>query len=140
MGFFSRLFGGRSKEPDQLPLLNIEGPGMFEFDVVGESHYQTALDDICGGPSEDGHSLLVDAYLVHEDDNEYDPKAVVVMIGSQTVGYLSRKLAREFRKVVAETGHPGVAATCKAKIVGGWDRGGGDQGSYGVKLDLPLGD
>lgn len=140
MGLLSWLFGGRSKGSDQVPVLHIEGPGKFALDVVGESNYQTALDDICGGLSEDGHSLLVDAYLVHEDDNQYDPKAVVVLIDSQTVGYLSREQAREFRKVVAETGRPGVAATCKAKIVGGWDRGDGDQGSYGVKLDLPLGD
>jgi hypothetical protein len=28
-------------------------------------------------------------------------------------------------------------ATCKARIRGGWDRGGGDTGHFGVKLDLP---
>ena len=138
MGLFSWLFGERSGGDDKVPVLNIEGPGEFEFDVVGESAYQPALSDICGGPCEEGYDLEVSAYLIHEDDNEYDPKAVAVLIEERTVGYLSRKHARQFRKAVAEMGHPGVAVTCAAKIVGGWDRGGGDVGHFGVRLDLPI--
>jgi hypothetical protein len=30
------------------------------------------------------------------------------------------------------------AISCKAKIVGGWDRGEGDRGYFGVKLSLAL--
>ena len=74
MGLLSRLFGGRSKGSDQVPVLHIDGPGEFAFDVVGESHYQSALNKICGGRSEDGYSLDVEAALVHEDDNKYDPR------------------------------------------------------------------
>ena len=68
----SWLFGKRSDSDEQVPVLNIDGPGIFEFDVVGESHYQTALSDICGGRSEYGHNHLVDAYLVHEDNNKWE--------------------------------------------------------------------
>lgn len=54
-----------------------------------------------------------------------------------TVGYLSRKNAREYRKRLKKAGYQGITATCFAIIVGGWDRGGGDRGHFGVKLDLP---
>ncbi|MCZ7599752.1 MAG: HIRAN domain-containing protein [Gammaproteobacteria bacterium] len=77
------------------------------------------------------------AHLVHEDDNPHDRYAVRVDIHGKTVGYLSRELALEFRKSIAELGHPGLTAKCNALIVGGWNRGDGDTGHFGVKLDLP---
>lgn len=35
-------------------------------------------------------------------------------------------------------GCPGADVKCSAMIVGGWDRGKGDTGYFGVKLDLPV--
>ncbi|WP_222426346.1 hypothetical protein, partial [Luteimonas sp. J16] len=32
---------------------HLPGPGTYEFDIVGESKYQDALEAICGGRTED---------------------------------------------------------------------------------------
>ena len=73
------------------------------------------------------------ARLFPEDDNPHDPKAVCVQINKRTVGYLSRENARELR---AQFPQGGLYWKVKAKIVGGWDNGEGDEGHYGVKLDF----
>ena len=137
MGLFSWLFG-RNAEPSAVA--NLPGPGDYALDVVGESNYQSALASICGGRTEDGHNEIVQATLIHEDSNPHDSMAVRVDISGRTVGYLSRENARQYRKQLARAGHPGITATCSAMIVGGWDRGGGDTGHFGVKLDLPVTD
>jgi hypothetical protein len=120
---------------DGVPFLH--GPGTFSIDIVGESHYQNALDRICGGKTPDGHNLIVQAELIHEDKNPYDKKAVRIDIEGMTVGYFSKELAREYRKRITEAGYPGVTAVCNAMIVGGWKREKHNEGHYGVKLDLP---
>lgn len=137
MGLLSRLFGGSRQNK---AVANLPGPGTYAIDVVGESNYQVALEAICGGRTDDGHDITVMATLVHEDDNPHDNKAIRVDIDGETVGYLSRKDARQYRKKIAEAGCPGIVATCSAMIVGGWDHGGGDIGHFGVKLDLPTSD
>jgi hypothetical protein len=122
---------------DGVPFL--DGPGTFSIDIVGESHYQNALNSICGGKIPDGHNLIVHAELIHEDNNPYDRQAIRIDIHGMTVGYFSKKLAREYRQRITEAGYPGVTAVCDAMIVGGWKRGENDEGHYGVKLDLPEG-
>lgn len=140
MGLMRWLFGvGKGQVPsNQMQVAEIKnGPGTFEVDVVGESHYQTALERTCGGRTEDGHRFRVEAYLVPEDDNRYDSKAIRVCIDGETVGYLDRQTARSFRKKMAEAGVRRIVAKCNAVVVGGWDRGADDKGYFGVKLDLP---
>ncbi len=136
MGFLSRLFGSKKQEL----IVNIPGPGLFKHDVVGESKYQKELSEICGGKTEDGHDKIVTALLIHEDTNPHDNKAILVAIDGKPVGYLDRENARQFRQRLAEAGYPGAGATCTAKIVGGWLREEGDEGHFGVKLDLPVGE
>lgn len=140
MGLFSWLFGNDERpSKTTLPVADIKnGPGTYDVDAVGESHYQKALEKICGGRTENGQRRKVEALLVPEDDNRHDPKAVRVSVQDWTVGYLDRKTARSFRGWVAEAGLAGMAIKCNALIVGGWDRGGGDRGHFGVKLDLPM--
>lgn len=111
--------------------------GAFETKVVGESHYQPALDKICGGRCEDGVNQHASATLVLEDDNRYDKNAVRVEISNTTVGYLAREDARLYRKRLRDKGNK-APRTCRAVIRGGWDRGGDDQGYFGVRLDLDL--
>ena len=113
------------------------GPGTYRIDVVGESHYQEALENVCGSRTEDSQRLEVEAFLVPEDDNPHDSKAVGVYIQGQTVGHLDRETARHFRKEMAKSGASGMAVACDAIIVGGWDRGSDDRGYFGVKLDMP---
>jgi hypothetical protein len=140
MGLFSWLFGSdKESSTITLQIANItNGPGTYSIDVVGESHYQEALESVCGGRTEDSQRLEVEAFLVPEDDNPHDPKAVCVYIQDQTVGHLDRETARSFREQMEKSDASGRAVKCDAIIVGGWDRGGGDRGYFGVKLDLPM--
>lgn len=110
----------------------------FDLPVVGESHYQEALEAICGKRSDDGEDRIVDASLILEDSNPHDAQAVRVDIQGKTVGYLSREDARRFREHLAQTGEGRGPVTCKARIQGGWDRGPDNQGRYGVSLSYSL--
>ena len=136
------VFRGKSTTPQQRvpsgdPVGNIAGPGTYELEVVGESHYQRALESICGGRTEESANRHVQAHLVLEDDNPHDPLAVRIDIQGKTVGYLSRETARAYRDRLREAGHPRLVGVCKAVIRGGWDRGPHDRGYFGVWLDLP---
>ena len=115
----------------------LEGNGQFDIDVAGEANYQDNLEAICGGRTPDGEDRIVDATLILDDANPYDPNAVRVDIEGQTVGYLSRDVAPHFREHMAKLGHQATSFQCRANIRGGWDRGGGNIGNYGVWLDLP---
>lgn len=137
MGLFSRIFGKREANK---ALANLSGPGTYSLDIVGELNYQSALEKICGGRTYEGQELIIEAVLVPEDDNPYDKNAVRVDISGKTVGYLSRENARQYRKNLKQAGYAGITAKCSAVIVGGWDRGSGDEGHFGVKLDLPTED
>lgn len=118
--------------------IDLPHSGDFSYEIVGESHYQHVLESICGGRTEDGADMLVEAKLVLEDSNQYDNQAVRVDIEGKTVGYLSKSNARQYRKYLHQAGHGKVIGRCAAEIVGGWDRGGDDRGSFGVKLDLSV--
>lgn len=107
---------------------------------MGESNYQRALEAICGGRCRDGWELKKQAELVLEDSNPHDSRAVRVDIEGRTVGYLSRRFAKGFRDRLALQKLPEGPYSCPAIIVGGWDRGGGDVGHFGVRLDLPVED
>lgn len=118
------------------------GDGSFPVNVVGESHYQKALSKICGGKTKRGHEFECTAYLILEDDNPRDDKAVKIMIEGKVVGYLSRTDARQYRKelTLAVPDATVKVAKCPALIVGGWLRDNDDyvdEGHFGVRLDLP---
>ncbi len=117
---------------------NLPGPGTYEFDIVGESHYQDALEEICGEKSEESAEHHTEAILYLENDNPHDKQAVRVDIEGHIVGYLSRTDARAYRKQLKQLGHESLICTCNAVIVGGWKRSKSDEGNFGVKLDLPV--
>lgn len=138
MGFWSNLFGS-TKQPSSTAadqIIRIDGNGEFDFDIVGESHCQSALSELAGGKTEDGHRIETEAMLLLDDKNPYDPKAVAVLIKGKKVGHLSRPAARSYRKRLAESGVPSATGLCGALIVGGWQREDGDEGHFGIKLDL----
>jgi len=163
MGFFERLFKKIRKVPQSSPkslpetvpqimrkaspeiasetlprnLIELTGMGKFSLPVVGESYYQDNLKQICGEYSADGINNISKAALIHADDNQYDSEAIRVEISGKTVGHMSKTDARMYRKYMRSKGWSGLTALCKAKITGGWDRGQGDVGNYGVSLDLP---
>lgn len=119
------MFGKRQQ------VTRLEGTGRFQLQVVGESNYQDSFRAICGRRKKAGEDMTVEATLVKEN-SPYDPNAVRVEIQGRTVGYVPRDVTRAVRAVMK-----GDSATCEARIRGGWARG-GDEGSYGVTLDVKL--
>ena len=106
-------------------------PGRGSVEIVGESYYQKQLGKIVGGKTEDGVKHLCVALLIPEVDNPYDKNAVRVEIGGEKVGQLSSENAEQYRISFGN-----IVGQCPAKIVGGWDRGDGEEGHFGVKLKV----
>jgi hypothetical protein len=119
----------------------IVGPLKFRVDVAGESFYEASFAELCGPRTIVGIQKEATAQLRLQDDNPHDRAAVAVTIDGHPVGHLSREDARAFRRTVRYGVHSTFEAfQCAAMIVGGWDRGDGDAGHFGVKLDLALND
>jgi hypothetical protein len=147
MGLFNWLLGPKHDEAEFRPIRSEHTSGSVEpvhlargrgytFEVVGESHRQDALDAICGGKCEDGHDLEVTAQLLLIEGNPYDPNAVGVFVNAQLVGYVPRDVAPLMRAEILRVSPDERPVTCDARIVGGWDRGDGDEGHYGIRLSL----
>jgi hypothetical protein len=107
-------------------------PGRREVPVRGESLHQDELLNLAGGRRPYGGVELEAVAELIALFNQ-----VVVRIDETEVGALSpedaRRLAPAIREAVREHG----AATCRAVVRGGWDRGGEDVGMFGVVLFLP---
>lgn len=140
MGFFSFLFGrskkNNSKIDQQKDFIFLEGDEEYDFEIVGESKYQDALEDICGGRSTESADCECIVTLEFEPSNGYDPNAVAIMIAGSKVGYLARHHAAEYHEASKRHGFYKRSTQCNAMIVGGWDNGHGKRGHFGVKLDL----
>ena len=137
MSWLSRLLKGNADSGliGRLPF-HLDGEGAFDFDIVGESHYQGALENIAGPRTDESVEHECIAHLICEDRNPYDSNAVAVHIDGKKVGYLSCAHAKFWRSTMSKVGRSGQPASVDALIVGGWDRGERGKGSYGVKLDL----
>ena len=131
-----QIYGGRQTATAPPELRRSASHDRFAVNVVGESHYQPALERICGGRSDEGADEQATATLILEDDNPYDRgNAVRVDIGGATVGYLTRDDAKRYRQLLKANA---AQRSCPAVIRGGWDRGDDDRGDFGVRLDLDL--
>jgi hypothetical protein len=124
-----------SGEQGEKKILKLAG-GRF-VDVVGESHYQDALEAICGGRTKYDVYEKVTATLIPEDGNPFDDNAVRVEIEGRTVGYLKKSESKHYREKLREAGFLGILTTCKALIMGGGERRDDYMGYYGVSLELP---
>jgi hypothetical protein len=105
----------------------------YSLEVVGESRYQRNLEAIVGGRKEDSARKVVDVLLFPESNNKFDENAVRVDSHEMPVGYLSKEDAKKYREKYGQKG-----AKCRGVIVGGWDRGDGDTGSFGIKLNFKI--
>jgi hypothetical protein len=112
----------------------LAGDDQFGFQVVGESHYQSDLAKIAGGITDEGVHQECAALLRLEPTNKYDPHAVEVLIAGMRVGYIPAVQAPEMSALFHSVGV--FQAECDAVIQGGWDRGGGDAGAFGVRLNI----
>ncbi len=125
--------------------VELPGDGGFKLQVVGESHYQDALEKICGPRDtavDDGYGLgvFVDvpARLVLDDSNPYDQNAVRVEVRDQHVGFLSRGDAKAYRQFLQQQGNPTAVGVCPAQIRGGFPMREGGRAPYGISLDFTL--
>lgn len=148
MGLLDWLFGSKD-QPEQEsaapePPFKMQGPILlfgredYPFDIVGESHYQAELEQIAGEKTEEGHQHECIANIVLDNANPYDENAVAVVIGGRTIGHFARHHAAQYREWLQEWGLTDAVVSSSALIVGGWDRGSGDSGNFGVKLDIHL--
>ncbi|HJQ12594.1 MAG TPA: HIRAN domain-containing protein [Gemmatimonadaceae bacterium] len=119
---------------DACESLRLQARGDYPLACVGESHYQNALEQICGASSARENPVL--AHLCLEDTNPYDPEAVRVDVNGSTVGYLSRQDARAYRELMAAAGYADTLE-CRAVIRGRRAQDPSDHG-YGIWLDVPL--
>jgi hypothetical protein len=107
----------------------------FPMEIVGESKYQAALIAICGAHTRYGHDSEYSAQIEREPFNPFDQNAVVAKIAGRTVGYLSREQAVRVSEQMLADGI--TAASCMARVRGGWRTNQYDEGHYGVWLSIP---
>ena len=114
-------------------LIRLANAGRVE--VVGESHYQPALQTITGRRGWTDILCECSATLVPEPTNPYDANAVRVEIQGQTVGYLSRGDAAGYSPHLRQLAARQHRVCCDAVIAG---RGpGSDTKNMGVFLHIP---
>ena len=87
-----------------------DGPGTFQYEVVGESHYLDNLQQIissAGLKVDEPGEFYCQAFLFCEPGNQFNPNAVAVVIELKCVGYIPRADAQELApklRLLANTG------------------------------------
>ncbi|HHC09589.1 MAG TPA: hypothetical protein ENK55_12900 [Actinobacteria bacterium] len=104
--------------------------GDLELQVVGESAHQDELLELTGGRRHPG-GVEMDAVAELVPDEERRSR-IEVWIGDRLVGRLRYEDAARLRHLVDAAVERYGVATCRAQIRGGWDRGDGDVGRFGV--------
>ena len=147
MSFLRRLFGGQPAATEDQPQertrvdlrgdlppgceLMLQGPGL---QVVGESKYRAEIEAAAGGKKAAGHKAVVNAALVAEPANRYDPNAIAIVIAGRTCGYLSRADAKRYKPVTDWAREQGIVPCCRADIYGGWREPDGTWADFGITL------
>lgn len=118
-------------------MLHWPATGLFPVKVVGAWFYRNELSGIA--ENQPGNSALVfcTALLIPERGNPHDPNAVLVMVGSEKIGHLSRENALEFRGRLNSLDLGGQTTRCGAVISGGLETAGRIY-DYITELDLDL--
>jgi hypothetical protein len=101
--------------------------------VVGESYRRDTIEAAVGVRSE-GHRTLIDATLVAEPDNPYDPNAIAVHFAGTMCGYFSRLDARRYRPVMEWAQTEGFVPVVRADVGGGWQKDDGSWADFGIRL------
>ena len=109
----------------------------FEYEIVGESFYQKELNRIVGQKTEESVEIPKQAKLKRDLNNQHDKNAVAVYIDGSIVGYLNKRDAKDFCRLIKRNRFKDTDSfNVDALIVGGWKRK-GSEGSFGVKLNMP---
>jgi hypothetical protein len=114
--------------------------GDVAVEVTGESLHQDELLALSGGRRTfGGVDLDVEAELVLQLDDPFETVVVAVLVDGRRVGRLLLDDAKRLQPAVERVRRLHGVATCRARIRGGWDRGGENVGAFGVVLLLPAG-
>ncbi len=111
----------------------------FQFDISDESRYQASLSKIIKQQKNNRNKageLALNAFIIPEDSNPSDDKAVRVDIDKLTVGYFSKKDARSFRRRLAAKKLRNQVTQCMARIIESRTLGNGKASGYSVALDI----
>jgi hypothetical protein len=111
----------------------VVGDDTFTCEVVGEARYQANIESIVGGRSGNSAQFYTIALLEPEPPNSENANPVCVKIGGRPVGHVPKRRSLAVKSALA--GHRSTFAVARALIVGGWDRGPGKRGHFGVRLD-----
>jgi hypothetical protein len=125
------------EQPPPDPPFSEESERWRNVNVVGESHYQAALWKATGlentGARVDCECI---AELIPEPENPHDPRAVMVCVGGECVGYLTRGLARRYGKRIREMRAASQPTICDAFIGGLLEDS--DNPNLGITLKFPV--
>lgn len=111
--------------------------GLFPIKVVGTRFYRESIARVAQNPQGESALVFCNASLVPECNNPYDAQAVLVAVGSEKVGHLSRDLASAFRERLCSFGLDGEQTQCRAVISAGLEAQEKIY-DYVVELDLDL--
>lgn len=140
-GIFKGLFGRTGSKPQQDHYEvkvdgHITGPCRYEWEVVGESHYQEALSKIAGPKEKTAKEIFCKALIVPEPTNQYDKNACAIYINGLKIGYMERLDAKSYLSFLKSEGRKRTDVfSVDAEINGGW-LDAKSEGNYGVMLDL----
>ncbi|PSK66677.1 hypothetical protein B0E53_01317 [Micromonospora sp. MH33] len=115
--------------------------GWCSQEVVGESNYAKEIRAALGADFKSyGSEVEKDVYLIPEPTNRFDPNAVKVVYGGQTLGYLPKDQAKAYSPVLTALVNEGWTPQVRARIWGReeeeWDGRRRPQFVGSVTLDL----
>ena len=124
-----------ASESERTP--HCRGDGSFSVAAVGESFYRAKIAAIAKNPAGSSALVYCTAMLFLDDGNEFDSRAVAILIEGEKVGHLCREDAVSFREGLAQCGYANKRTTCDAVLRGGYEH---EQRhyDYSVELDLQL--
>jgi len=126
VGIVAQLLGSGAPQRS----VSLQGNGEFAVEAECESHHQAALKRIARRAPDEVCEVPCRATLVAEQNGR-----VSVSVDDRLVGYLKERMTPEYLGRCASLGLQ-EPAVCDAMIVGGWCGHDGEEGTFGVKLDL----
>jgi hypothetical protein len=128
--------GGESARPTVVAARVIRvsvGVGGFPLPVVGESHYQEALERLRSTVDQGQQWVVATFHIKREPDNLYDSNAIVVTTeDGDTVGYFSRSDAIRYKAAMERLHVHFDIIWCRGCLRGGTE----ERPSIGVFLDV----
>jgi hypothetical protein len=139
MGLFTNFFSsiGLTQSSGKKEVVYLLGDARYDLQITGEENYQVALEELCGPRHPKGVQQFETAWLVVDEQNDSNKKAVRVEIRGKLVGYLDRDATVRYRRYLNARGTPKAWGQCQAVIRGGWLSSDGRKGPYYVALDIP---